>query len=163
MMLSRTGSVRGQVDTQGEPEDGLLDTCRELGVGFVPYSPLGRGFLTGAFSSPEAFDKGDFRLANPRFQPDAFEANLSIVTAVRTIAEQKGATAAQIALAWLLAKDPDLVPIPGTRKISRLEENLGALSLTLSDGDLQRIEAAVPSGAAVGERYTAEGMKGVNV
>ena len=146
-----------------EPERDVLTTCSELGIGVVPYSPLGRGFLTGAFESTDAFTDDDFRRANPRFQTGAFEANLSIVHAVRAIAEDNGCTAAQIALAWLLAGNDHVVPIPGTRRIERLEENLGALEIRLTREEIERLEVAIPPGSATGERYTQEGMKGVDV
>lgn len=132
-------------------ESEILPTLRELGIGLVPYSPLGRGFLTGTITSTDSLAPDDFRRHNPRFQGDALEANLKIVEAVRTIAEAKGATPGQIALAWVLAQGADVVPIPGTKRVAYLEENVGAAAVQLSPADLTQIEDAVP--AAVGERY----------
>lgn len=137
-----------------DPEtNGVLATVRELGIGFVAYSPLGRGFLTGQISSIDALAPDDFRRRNPRFQGYNFYKNLELVKRVRAIADEKGATPAQLALAWVLARGDDVVPIPGTRRIAYLEDNLGALDLELTDDDLARIDAAVPIGAAVGDRY----------
>ena len=136
-----------------DPENGVLAACRELGVGFVPYSPLGRGFLTGQIRTPDDFAPDDFRRHNPRFQGDAFRQNLDLVTQVQAIAAEKGCTPAQLALAWVLAQGQDLAPIPGTRRVSALEENLGALNVTLTPEDLKRIDAAFPQGAAAGDRY----------
>jgi len=142
-----------------DPE--ILPTCRELGIGFVAYSPLGRGFLSGRFSSPEELDEGDFRRTNPRFEAEALEANQRLAAKVREIAEEKGVTPAQLALAWVLARGEDIVPIPGTKRRSYLEENAAAAAVELSEEDLGRIEAEVPE--AVGERYTPEGMASVNL
>ncbi|MCD7100390.1 aldo/keto reductase [Stenotrophomonas sp. MMGLT7] len=137
-----------------EPEEnGVLATVRELGIGFVPYSPLGRGFLTGAIASPEDFDADDYRRHSPRFQGENFARNLQLVEQVRELAAAKGITAGQLALAWVLAQGQDLVPIPGTKRIRYLEENLGALDVTLDAADLARIDAVFPSGAAAGTRY----------
>ncbi|ADV68194.1 aldo/keto reductase [Deinococcus maricopensis] len=136
-----------------DPEDGILQTCRDLGVGFVPYSPLGRGFLTGQINSPDDFAPDDFRRMNPRFQGENFQKNLDLVREVQDIAHEKGCSASQLALAWVLAQGQDLVPIPGTRRVKYLEENLGALDVHLSADDLARIDAAFPRGAASGERY----------
>ncbi|MGM9322823.1 aldo/keto reductase [Deinococcus aquaticus] len=136
-----------------DPENGVLAACRELGVGFVPYSPLGRGFLTGQIRTPDDFAPDDFRRHNPRFQGDAFRQNLDLVTQVQAIAAEKGCTPAQLALAWVLAQGQDLAPIPGTRRVSALEENLGALNVTLTPEDLKRIDAVFPQGAAAGDRY----------
>ncbi|MFT2719494.1 aldo/keto reductase [Deinococcus sp. A31D244] len=136
-----------------DPENGVLAACRELGVGFVPYSPLGRGFLTGQIRTPDDFAPDDFRRHNPRFQGDAFRQNLDLVTQVQAIAAEKGCTPAQLALAWVLAQGQDLAPIPGTRRVSALEENLGALNVTLTLEDLKRIDAVFPQGAAAGDRY----------
>ncbi|PZE73414.1 MULTISPECIES: aldo/keto reductase [unclassified Curtobacterium] len=133
-----------------DPEGEVLDTLRELGIGLVPYSPLGRGFLTGAITKPSDLESSDFRLANPRFQEEAFAANMRIVDEVRTVADEVGGTPAQVALAWLLAQGEDLVPIPGTKRVSRLEENLGAADLTLSDEQVARL-SALP--APTGDRY----------
>ena len=135
----------------------VLPTIRDLGIGLVPYSPLGRGFLTGALK-PETLGQNDFRRGLPRFQGEALEKNLSLVEALTRIAGEKGATPAQLALAWLLAQGQDIAPIPGTTKIARLEENVGAADMTFSAEDLARIAAAVPETAIEGERYTAAGM-----
>jgi len=134
-------------------EDEILPTLRELGIGLVPYSPLGRGFLTGRITSPDALDEGDFRRHNPRFTGDAFDANLALVSAVRDVAERKGVTAAQLALAWVLAQGDDVVPIPGTRRTAYLEENLGALGVEVGDDDLAALDEAIPAASVVGERY----------
>ncbi len=136
-----------------EPEEELIPTCRELGIGFVPYSPLGRGFLTGQIRTPDDLAPDDFRRSNPRFQGDNFARNLELVDAVRAIAAEKGCTPAQLALAWVLARGDDLVPIPGTRSAQRLEENAGAVDVALSDAELARLEEAFPVGAAAGDRY----------
>ncbi|PZR33401.1 aldo/keto reductase [Caulobacter segnis] len=139
-----------------ELEAEVLPTLRELGIGLVPYSPLGRGFLTGALKSDLA--DNDFRRALPRFQGEALAKNLSLVEALTQIAAEKGATPAQLALAWILHQGPDIAPIPGTTKAARLEENLGAVELSLSAEDLARIAAAVPETAVEGERYTKAGL-----
>jgi aryl-alcohol dehydrogenase-like predicted oxidoreductase len=143
-----------------DPEDEVLPTCRELGIGFVAYSPLGRGFLTGRFSSQDDFGADDFRRYNPRFQQDNLEANLRIVDKVRELAAERDVSPAQLALAWLLHQGEDIVPIPGTRKRSRLEENAAAAELELSEEELQRITADLP--AAAGSRYDESGMQTVN-
>jgi aryl-alcohol dehydrogenase-like predicted oxidoreductase len=134
-------------------EKEILPTCRELGIGFVPYSPLGRGFLTGTSKRAEDYPTDDFRRRQPRFQGENFDRNMKIVDAVRAIAEAKGAKPGQIALAWLLAQGPDIVPIPGTKRRSYLEENVAATDLHLSPSDLERLEAVAPQGAASGGRY----------
>jgi aryl-alcohol dehydrogenase-like predicted oxidoreductase len=135
-------------------EDEIIPTCRELGVAFVAYSPLGRGLLTGAYRSEKDFGKGDYRMvASPRFSEGALEKNLTLVDQLTEIASEKGATLAQIALAWVLAKGDDVFPIPGTKKISRLEENIGAASVELSPEDISAIENAVPPEAVEGSRY----------
>jgi aryl-alcohol dehydrogenase-like predicted oxidoreductase len=136
-----------------EPEDGLLETVRELGIGFVPYSPLGRGFLTGAFKSPDDLPAGDFRRHNPRFQGENFRKNIAVVEEIGKLARAKGATPAQIALAWILAQGEDVVPIPGTKKRSRLDENLAALDVKLSADELGAIDRISPKGFASGNRY----------
>jgi aryl-alcohol dehydrogenase-like predicted oxidoreductase len=136
----------------------VLPTIRELGIGLVPYSPLGRGFLTGALTSNAGLAKDDFRRGLPRFQGEALASNLSLVEALTLIAAEKGITPAQLALAWLLHQGQDIVPIPGTTRISRLEENLGAVDLALSADDLARIAAAVPETAVEGERYSEAGL-----
>jgi aryl-alcohol dehydrogenase-like predicted oxidoreductase len=133
-----------------DPEGDVLDTVRELGIGLVPYSPLGRGFLTGAITKPSDLDADDFRSANPRFQEEVFATNMRLVDEVRQVADEVGGTPAQVALAWLLAQGDDLVPIPGTKRVSRLEENLGAADLTLSAAQVERL-SALP--AASGDRY----------
>ncbi|MGL3199036.1 MULTISPECIES: aldo/keto reductase [Curtobacterium] len=130
-----------------DPEGEVLDTLRELGIGLVPYSPLGRGFLTGAITSPSDLDDDDFRRANPRFAEEAFAQNMRIVDSVKEIADEVGGTPAQVALAWLLAQGDDVVPIPGTKRVSRLEENVGATSITLSPDQLTRLSSLpVPTG-----------------
>ncbi len=136
-------------------EDEILPLLRELGIGLVPYSPLGRGLLTGAITSAADLDADDRRRSDyfPRFGGDALEANLRLVAEVRRLAEDKGCTPAQLALAWVLAQGEDVVPIPGTRRAQRLEENVGAVEVTLSTDDLAALEAAVPRGAVVGDRY----------
>jgi aryl-alcohol dehydrogenase-like predicted oxidoreductase len=136
-----------------EPEAEILPTLEELGIGFVPFSPLGRGFLTGAIDEHTKIEPTDFRYALPRFSPEARKANQALVDVLGAIAASKGATKAQIALAWLLAQKPWIVPIPGTTKLHRLEENLGAAGLELTPGDLQEIEAAATSVTVQGERY----------
>lgn len=141
-----------------EPEDELFATCDELGIGFVPYSPLGRGFLSGEIKSIDDLAEGDFRRTNPRFMGENFQKNIDLVHAVAAIAADKGVTAAQLALAWVLAQGETLVPIPGTRRIRTLEENAAAADLVLTADDLARIEAVFPKGAASGHRY-AEGTR----
>ncbi len=136
-----------------DPEDGILAACERLGVGFVPYSPLGRGFLTGEIKSPEDFDANDWRRTNPRFQGEAFAANLALVTKVQDLAKAKGVTPSQLALAWVMAKGEYIVPIPGTRRRKYLQDNAGAASVTLSAADLAEIDAAFPQGVSVGARY----------
>jgi aryl-alcohol dehydrogenase-like predicted oxidoreductase len=140
----------------------ILPTCRELGIGFVAYSPLGRGFLTGRFQAGSQFEDGDFRASLPRFAPDNARANAALVDVVRGIAAEKGCTPAQVALAWLLGKGDDIVPIPGTKRIKYLEENAAAASLRLSANESALLEQALSRLPISGERYTAEGMKGVN-
>jgi aryl-alcohol dehydrogenase-like predicted oxidoreductase len=136
-----------------DPEDGLLPTCRELGVGFVAYSPLGRGFLTGQIRTPEDFAPDDYRRTSPRFMGQNFERNLELVERVLEIAAEKDVTPSQLALAWLLRQGDDIVPIPGTKRVRYVEENLAATEIELSAEDLVRIEEAAPRGAAAGERY----------
>lgn len=140
----------------------ILPTCRELGIGFVAYSPLGRGFLTGRFQAGSQFEDGDFRASLPRFAPDNAATNAALVDVVRGIAAQKGCTPAQVALAWLLGKGDDIVPIPGTKRIKYLEENAAAASTMLSANESAALEQALSNLPVSGERYTAEGMKGVN-
>jgi aryl-alcohol dehydrogenase-like predicted oxidoreductase len=146
-----------------DPENNdALPTCRELGIGFVPYSPLGRGFLTGRIRSASDLSAGDYRHNSPRFQGENLEKNLKIARLVEEMAREKGCTPPQLALAWLLAKGEDIVPIPGTRRRDRLEENLGALDVTLTPDDLSRIDKAFPPGVAAGARYPEPAMKAVN-
>lgn len=145
-----------------DPEDELLGVVRELGIGFVPYSPLGRGFLSGEIKSIDDLAPDDFRRTNPRFAGDNFQKNLDLVDAVGAIAADKGVTAAQLALAWVLAQGEDLVPIPGTRRIATLEQNAAAADIVLTADDLARIEAVFPRGAAAGERYAPGGMSSLN-
>lgn len=137
-----------------DPEaNGVLDTCRELGIAFVPYSPLGRGFLTGRFKTPEDLPEGDWRRTNPRFQGENFAKNLKLADHVQALASEKGCTPAQLALAWLLGQRDHIVPIPGTTKVKRLRENAGAVDVTISDAELKIIDDLFPVGAASGERY----------
>jgi len=145
-----------------DPEDELLPLCAELGIGFVAYSPLGRGFLTGAIRSIDDLAPDDWRRNNPRFQGENFQRNLALVDAVHELAKAKGCTAAQLALAWVLARDEGIVPIPGTRSIERLEENVRAADLSLSDDELRRLDEIAPPGAAAGARYPEAGMASVN-
>ena len=135
------------------PESELLPLCRELGIGFVPYSPLGRGFLSGRFSSREDLPEDDFRRHDPRFSEENFDANLRLVEEVRGMAEQKGCTAAQLAIAWLLSHGDDVVPIPGTTSADRLEQNVASLQVRIEDDERERLESIVPVGAASGDRY----------
>jgi aryl-alcohol dehydrogenase-like predicted oxidoreductase len=146
-----------------DPEEGLLDALRMLGIGFVAYSPLGRGFLTGQIKRIEDLSADDFRRQNPRFQGENFQKNLELVAKVEEIAKEHKCTPAQLALAWVLAQGDDIVPIPGTRHPERVEENVGALNVVLSENDLRRIDAAAPKGAAAGARYAEGGMKAVNL
>jgi aryl-alcohol dehydrogenase-like predicted oxidoreductase len=145
-----------------DPEDGILATCRANGVGFVPYSPLGRGFLTGQIRRFEDFAPDDFRRHSPRFQGENFAKNLELVERVSQLARDKGCTPGQLALAWVLAQGDDIVPIPGTRHPKRLEENVGAADVTLTADDLKAIDAIIPRGAAAGMRYPEVGMRSVN-
>lgn len=145
-----------------DPEDEILPTLRELGIGFVPYSPLGRGFLTGAIASPEDFAPDDYRRNAPRFQGDNFAKNLKLVEQVKAIASEKGITAGQLALAWLLSQGDDIVPIPGTKRRTYLQENIGAATVTLTADDLSRINAVAPQGVAAGDRYTAQSMSSID-
>ena len=139
----------------------ILPTCRELGIGFVPYSPLGRGFLSGRFSSPDDLDAGDFRRHGPRFTGDNLETNLQLAAKVAEIAESKGCTPAQLALAWVLAQGDDIVPIPGTKRREYLEQNAAAVDVELTAEDFARIDAELPS--AAGDRYDESGMASVNL
>jgi len=146
-----------------EPEDEILETVRELGIAFVAYSPLGRGFLTGEIKRYEDFADDDFRRLSPRFQGENFGRNLELVRRVKKIAEEKGCTPAQLALAWVLAQGRDVIPIPGTKRRSYLEQNAAAVDLTLTPKDLRRIEEVAPRGAAKGSRYPEEMMRFVNL
>lgn len=140
----------------------VLPACRELGIGFVPYSPLGRGFLTGRFQNGTGFEDGDFRASLPRFQTDAVAANKRIADLIGKNAARKGCTPAQLSLAWLLAQGDDIVPIPGTKRVAYLRDNAAAVDVTLSDTDLQEIEQGLAVLPVAGARYTEEGMKGVD-
>jgi aryl-alcohol dehydrogenase-like predicted oxidoreductase len=144
-----------------DPENGVLPTCRELGIGFVPYSPLGRGFLSGRFKSKDDLDPGDFRRSNPRFTGENLDANLELAAKVGEIADEKGVTPAQLALAWVLAQGDDLVPIPGTKRRTYLEQNAAAVDLELTADDLARIDAELPTVA--GARYDEAGMAAINL
>jgi aryl-alcohol dehydrogenase-like predicted oxidoreductase len=144
-------------------EDGILATCRELNIGFVPWSPLGRGFLTGDLHTFEDLAPNDWRRMSPRFQGDNFQRNLDLVTQVREIADAKNCTPAQLAIAWLLQQGEDLVPIPGTKRVSYLLENLDALNVRLTSDELDRLNAILPKGAAAGDRYPTALMQMVNL
>ncbi len=146
-----------------EPETEILPLLRELGIGFVPYSPLGRGFLTGRFTSNEDLPDGDFRKISPRFSSENFELNRKLLGLIEDLARSKGATPAQIALQWVLSKGDDIVPIPGTKRTSYLEDNLGALKVTLSSSEQEALDAAFPLGIAKGDRYPAAAMAAVNL
>jgi aryl-alcohol dehydrogenase-like predicted oxidoreductase len=143
-------------------EEDILPTVRELGIGFVAYSPLGRGFLTGQIKSPDDFPEDDYRRFHPRFTGENFDRNIELVHEIEMIAEEKGCTAAQLALAWVLARGQDVVPIPGTKRRKYLEQNIDALGVQLTDADLRRIDSIVPRGAAAGDRYAPQGMTTVN-
>lgn len=146
-----------------DPETtGTLDACRELGVGFVAYSPLGRGFLTGAIRSPDDFDADDYRRNSPRFQGENFAKNLDLVKEVEALAAEKGVTASQLALAWTMSRWEHVVPIPGTRKVARLEENVGSVEVSLTPAELEQIDAVFPPDAAAGLRYPEATMRFVN-
>jgi aryl-alcohol dehydrogenase-like predicted oxidoreductase len=145
-----------------DPEDEVLPTCRELGIGFVAYSPLGRGFLTGQFKRFEDLPEDDYRRSSPRFQGDNFQKNLDLARRVAEIAKEKNCAPAQLALAWVLAQAGNIVPIPGTKRRKYLEENIGALGVQLTPEDLRRIDEAFPQGAAAGLRYPEQAMKAVN-
>jgi aryl-alcohol dehydrogenase-like predicted oxidoreductase len=147
--------------TRDPEQNGVLTTCRELGIGFVAYSPLGRGFLSGRFTSPDELDAGDFRRAGPRFTGANLEANLALAAKVAEIAKEKDVTPAQLAIAWVLAQGEDIVPIPGTKRRTYLEQNAGAAGVKLTEEDLARIEAELP--AVAGERYDEAGMAAVNL
>ncbi|MES2570605.1 MAG: aldo/keto reductase [Verrucomicrobiota bacterium] len=148
--------------TRDPEENGVLETCRELGIGFVAYSPLGRGMLTGQITRFEDLAADDYRRNNPRFQGENFQRNLDLVERVKTIALQKGCTPAQLALAWVLAQGEEIVPIPGTKRRVYLEENLAALQVHLTPEELRQIDAAFPQGATAGTRYAASGMPAIH-
>src|SRR5579884_2070030 len=145
-----------------EPEAEIIPTVRELGIGFVPYSPLGRGFLTGQLKSFDDLAPDDYRRNSPRFQGENFQKNIDLVARIQEIAREKNCTAAQLALAWVLAQGNDIVPIPGTKRRKYLEENLGAADISLTKSDLERIDQVAPKGAAAGERYPAPAMAAVD-
>ena len=145
-----------------DPEDEILPTCRELGIGFVAYSPLGRGFLSGQLRRYEDLAPDDWRRSNPRFQGENFAKNLELVARIEKLARTKQCTPSQLALAWVLAQGEDIVPIPGTKRVRYLEENAAAATVNLSAADLAAIDAVFPKGAAAGDRYTAGGMAAVN-
>jgi aryl-alcohol dehydrogenase-like predicted oxidoreductase len=146
-----------------DPEEEILATCRELGIGFVAYSPLGRGFLAGRFRTQKDFEAGDYRQNSPRFQGQNLDRNLAIVKGIDELAAEKRCSAAQLALAWLLARGDDIVPIAGTKRRSYLEQNVGAVQVKLSANDLSRLDRAAPRGAAAGARYPQEAMQRVNI
>jgi len=145
-----------------DPEAEILGVCRELGIGFVPYSPLGRGFLTGKIQRPEDLPEEDYRKTTPRFQGENFQRNLDLVKRVQEIAREKRCTPAQLALAWVLAQGEDIVPIPGTKRRKYLQENIGALDLDLTSKDLERIDKVAPKDAFAGSRYPEAMMKLLN-
>jgi aryl-alcohol dehydrogenase-like predicted oxidoreductase len=145
-----------------DAEADVLPTVRELGIGYVAYSPLGRGFLTGQITSPDDFPEDDFRKFHPRFQGENFAKNIALVREVEAMAKEKGCTTAQLALAWVLAQGDDIVPIPGTKRVRYLDENIGALEVKLSGEELKRLDEILPPGAAAGQRYHERGMETVN-
>jgi aryl-alcohol dehydrogenase-like predicted oxidoreductase len=145
-----------------DPEGGVLATCRALGIGFVAYSPLGRGFLTGVLRSPEDLAADDRRRLHPRFHPENFARNLALVERLREMAQTKGCTLPQLAVAWVLARGEDIVPIPGAKRRAHLEDNLGALRVELTPADVAALEAIAPPGVAAGERYPPDGMGAIN-
>ncbi len=145
-----------------DPEDGILALCKELGIGFVAYSPLGRGFLTGKIRNFEDLAADDFRRSSPRFQGDNFQKNLELVNRIESMAREKGCTPSQLALAWVIARGNNIFPIPGTKHVKYLEENLGALQVKLSPADMEAIDSIAPKGIAAGLRYAESGMKVVN-
>jgi aryl-alcohol dehydrogenase-like predicted oxidoreductase len=145
-----------------DPEEAILPAVRELGIGFVAYSPLGRGFLSGRYKSPDDFAPDDWRRHNPRFQGENFRKNLELVARIEELARRRGATPSQLALAWLLSVGSDVVPIPGTKQRARLEENAAAAAMRLTGDDLAQLDAIAPKGAAAGERYPEAAMKALN-
>ena len=146
-----------------DPEDELLPTLRELGIGFVAYSPLGRGFLTGAIKRPEALPGDDFRRQAPRFSKQNFARNLDLVREIEELAQEKHCKPSQIALAWVLSRGNDIVPIPGTKRRNYLEENVGAVDVPITPADIDRLDKVFPKGAVAGERYPQQGMQAVNI
>jgi aryl-alcohol dehydrogenase-like predicted oxidoreductase len=146
-----------------DPEGEILETCRQLGVGFVAYSPLGRGFLTGRFKTPEDVPQDDWRRHHPRFEGENFKLNLHLAESVRQLAAEIGCTPAQAVLAWVLAQGEDIIPIPGTKHTRYLEENVGALKVSLTPDQLARLDAAFPLGVTVGARYHEQGMRAINL
>ena len=148
--------------SRDQETNGVIDKCEELGIGFVPYSPLGRGFLTGQFTSPSDFEETDYRRYSPRFQGDNFQKNLTLVDELKLIAQEKQITASQLALAWVLAQSETFVPIPGTKRVKYLEENAAAVDITLTKSDLEKINAIFPLDAAAGTRYPQAGMASLN-
>jgi aryl-alcohol dehydrogenase-like predicted oxidoreductase len=146
-----------------DPETEILPACRELGIGFVAYSPLGRGFLAGRFRSQQDFEAGDYRPNSPRFQGENLDRNLGMVKGIEELAAEKHCTAAQVALAWLLARGEDIVPIAGTKKRSYLEQNVSAVEIKLTQADLARLDRVAPAGATAGARYPQEAMQRVNI
>ena len=146
-----------------DPEGGPLPTCERLGIAFVAYSPLGRGFLTGAIRAPDSLDPGDFRRNMPRMSGENLDANLALVDRIEGLARDKGCTAAQLALAWLFTRSPSIIPIPGTRRETRLLENLAALEIELGEAELASIDAVAPPGAAAGTRYPAQSMRSLDL
>ena len=146
-----------------DAEAEVLPTVRELGIAYVAYSPLGRGFLTGQFKSPDDFPEDDFRKNHPRFQGENFQKNLDLVREVEWMAQEKGCTTAQLALAWVLAQGEDVVPIPGTKHVKYLDQNIGALDVQLSEGEITRLDEILPPGAAAGQRYHDQGMAALNL
>ncbi|HYW95363.1 MAG TPA: aldo/keto reductase [Bacteroidales bacterium] len=145
-----------------DPEEDILDTCRELGIAFVAYSPLGRGFLTGRYKSPDDFDEDDYRRHSPRFRGENFQKNLQLVKKIKEMAEKKACTPAQLALAWVMAQEDFIFPIPGTKHIRYLEENVESLSVKLTDDELREIDHIAPKNVAAGSRYPENMMKSVN-
>jgi aryl-alcohol dehydrogenase-like predicted oxidoreductase len=145
-----------------DAEDEILPTVRELGIGYVAYSPLGRGFLTGQFRSPSDFPEDDYRRFHPRFTGENFQKNLELVSEIERLAAEKGCTAAQLALAWVLAQGEDIVPIPGTKRVRWLQDNISAAQLELRPAELKRLDEILPTGAAAGDRYHAGGMQTIN-
>jgi len=146
-----------------DSEAEVIPTVRELGIAYVAYSPLGRGFLTGQIKSPEDFPEDDFRRHHPRFTGENFEKNIQLVREVEAMAQEKGCTTAQLALAWVLAKGDDIVPIPGTKHVRYLDDNIGSLEVRLNGEDLQRLDEILPPGAAAGPRYHERGMATLNL